>query len=79
MIDFTQKIGKGLDAADANFKTRRGIIEALEVEATLAYEEGQKTMRIKCILGDESYVLSPAISNCLAVVLLRGPGLLVSL
>jgi len=79
LIDFTQKIGMGLEAADANFTTRRGIIEALGVEATLAYEEGQKTMRIKCILGDEYYVLSPAIADGLAVVQLRGPGFLAGL
>ena len=68
LIDFTRKIGKGLKAADANFQTRRGIVEALGVEATLAFEDGQKTMRIKCILGENYYVLSPAIRNDLALV-----------
>lgn len=61
LIDFTSKIGKGLEAADADYQTRRGIIEALGVEASLAVEDGQKTMRVKCILGQEYYVLSPSI------------------
>jgi hypothetical protein len=68
LIDFTRKIGKGLETADANFQTRRGIIEALGVEAALAFEDRQKTMRVKCILGENYYVLSPAIRNNLALV-----------
>jgi site-specific DNA recombinase len=68
LIDFTRKIGKGLKNADSNFQTRRGIIEALGVEASLAYEDGQKTMRVKCFLGENYYVLSPAIRNCMALV-----------
>jgi site-specific DNA recombinase len=71
LIEFTRKIGKGLKAADANFKTRREVIEALGVEATLFHEAGQKTIRIKCILAEGYYVLSPAIRDGLAVVLQR--------
>jgi len=69
LIEFTNKIGKGLKAADANFKTRREVIEALGVEASLYHEDGQKTIRIKCILAEGYYVLSPAIRDGLAVVL----------
>jgi hypothetical protein len=68
LIEFTRKIGRGLEAAETNYKTRREIIEALGVEATLAYEGEQKTMRIKCILGEEYYVLSPSIGITLAAV-----------
>ena len=79
LIDFTRKIGKGLKSADANFQTRRGIIEALGVEASLAYEDGQKTMRVKCILGENYYVLSPAIRDSLALVQLCCTGLVAGL
>ena len=79
LIDFTRKVGKGLKSADANFQTRRGIIEALGVEATLAYEDGQKTMRVKCILGEKYYVLSPAIRDSLALVQLCCTGLVAGL
>ena len=61
LIDFARKVSQGLGNADADFKTRRGIIEVLGVEASPAYEDGIKTMRIKRILGEEYYVLSPTI------------------
>jgi hypothetical protein len=49
-----------------DFQVRRGIVEALRVEVTLANEDGTKTIRVRCILGDEGYyVLSPAISKLL--------------
>jgi hypothetical protein len=68
IMEFSHRVGAGLDNADNNFKTRRGIIEALGVEAILSEEDRQKTIRIKCILGEEIYVLSPAIGNRLALV-----------
>ncbi len=61
LIEFARKIAGGLDCADSNFHTRRGIIEALGVEAILDQEENSKTLRIKCWLGSNSYVLSPHI------------------
>ncbi len=51
MIDFAN--------ADASLKTRRGIIEALGAEEILSQEEGTKTLRIKWILGEDYYVISP--------------------
>jgi len=66
LVDFARKISAGLDCADSNFQTRRGIIEALGVEAILNQEEGTKTLRIKCILGNEYYVLSPYILDDLS-------------
>jgi signal recognition particle GTPase len=59
LIDFTRKISKGMNKADENFQTRRKIIDALGVKASLECQDGQKTMRIKCILGENFYVLSP--------------------
>lgn len=65
VLEFARKVAKGLRAADMNFKTRRAIIEALEVAATLYQDERrEKTVRIKCILGDEKVcTLSPAIQD----------------
>jgi site-specific DNA recombinase len=69
LIEFAGRIAKGLDKADANFKIRRGIIETLRVEVILVQEDGMKTLRIKCILGDEGYyVLSPPISIALDAI-----------
>ena len=59
LLDFTQEIGKGMEKADESFQTRRKIIDMLGVKASLENQDGQKTMRIKCILGENFYVLSP--------------------
>jgi hypothetical protein len=53
LLDFARRVSAGLENADANFKTRRTVIETLKVETILACEDGQKTLRIKCILGEE--------------------------
>ena len=67
LTEFAEKIASGLQSAEANFKTRRSVVEMLQVEATLAHDQGTKTIRIKCILGEEGYyVLSPAIAKFLA-------------
>jgi hypothetical protein len=73
LYDFTQKIGEDIELADTNFQTRRGVIEALGVEATLAFEDEQKIMTLMCILGENYYVLSLALGNRLAPVQLCGP------
>lgn len=79
LLDFTREIGKGLEAAETNFQTRRGIIEALGVEVTFASTPEQKTIRIKCILGENCYALSPAIGDGLALVQLCRAGVLAGL
>ena len=69
LIEFARKISAGLDCADADFQTRRDIIEALGVEAILSQEAGSKTLRIKCMLGKGDivhYVLSPNILDDLS-------------
>ena len=35
--------------------TRRGMIEALDVQATLSVEDGQKAVRARCMLGEKVY------------------------
>jgi len=47
---FAGQIAQGLDKAEASFDTRRGIIEALNVEATLTVEDGQKVVYVSCII-----------------------------
>ncbi len=62
LLDFARKVSKGLDCADSDFRTRRGIIEALGVEVTLMEDGSSKILRIKCVLGKDDkahYVLSP--------------------
>ena len=43
--DFVAKVGAGIDVAEADFQTRRGVIEALNVQAVLTVEDGEKVVR----------------------------------
>lgn len=50
--DFAVKIGKGLEAIEADFEARRYIIEVLDTRATLAVEDGEKIVYASCNLGE---------------------------
>jgi site-specific DNA recombinase len=57
--DFVAKVGAGIDVAEADFQTRRGVIEALNVQAVLTVEDGEKVVRARCRAGDKVYNLRP--------------------
>lgn len=67
LIDFGRRVSAGLGNADTNFKTQRSIVEALGVQAILARENEQKTLRIKCILGEKYCVVSPRLPVVLSL------------
>jgi hypothetical protein len=48
---FAAEVAKKLDAAEHCFETRREIIGLLNVEGTLAVEDGQKVIYVRCILA----------------------------
>jgi hypothetical protein len=50
--DFIARVTDGIDIAEADFETRRGVIEALNVQATLAVEDGRKVAHVACIVGE---------------------------
>ena len=50
---FAAEVAQGMDAAEHDFETRREIIELLNVEGTLAVEDEQKVIYVRCMLGDE--------------------------
>lgn len=54
VYDFAVQVAEGLTAADDDFETRRRIIELLDVRATLAIEEGDKIVYLRCRFGDGS-------------------------
>jgi hypothetical protein len=56
--DFAAQEAEGLERADQDFETRRRMIEALDVQATLTVEDGVKVAYARCILGQS--VLSTA-------------------
>lgn len=52
ITEFAQKVGCGLDIADQDFEARRRVIELLDVQATLAVEDGEKIAYVGCMVGD---------------------------
>jgi site-specific DNA recombinase len=52
---FTEQAGKGLAVADRDFKARRRLVELLDVTATLAYEDGDKVVYARCVLGENAF------------------------
>jgi hypothetical protein len=60
LADFVAGIAAGLDVANAEFETRRAVIEALNVQAELFVKDGEKWVRTWCALGQETmYKLCP--------------------
>ncbi|MBN1220798.1 MAG: recombinase family protein [Anaerolineae bacterium] len=49
---FAQKVDKGIFYAETNINVRRQLIEALDLEGTLAVENDQKIIYVSCRLGD---------------------------
>ena len=54
------KVGAGIDVAEADIATRRGVIEALDIWATLSVQDGQRVVRARCMLGEKTCDLHSA-------------------
>lgn len=52
-----RKISKGLDEADNDFETRRGIIDLLDVTVTMDVKDGKKVITAECRMGQGAYLL----------------------
>ena len=49
---FARKVAEGLKLAEEDFGARRRIIDLLDVQVTLAIEEGQKIAYVKCLIDE---------------------------
>jgi site-specific DNA recombinase len=49
---FARKVAEGLKLAEEDFGARRHIIDLLDVQVTLAIEEGQKIAYVKCLIDE---------------------------
>ncbi len=58
--DFVARVAQGLDVMEDDFDTKRRVIEALGLEATLSVEQGHKAVSARCVVGEKSYILRPA-------------------
>jgi len=50
ILGFARRIALGLEAAEHDFEAKRQIIELLDVQATLAVEDGVKVAHVSCIV-----------------------------
>ena len=51
---FVKDVTQGIEAADRDFEARRHLTRLLDVQATLAIEDGQKVVYARCMLGDDT-------------------------
>ncbi len=62
--EFSRKILEGINLLSCDFKTKRQIIELLDIQVTcLIDNDGKQFVNLKCILGSEQYSLSTS-SQC---------------
>lgn len=54
IMAFTAKMGEGLEEAEKDFEKRRQLIDALDLRATLAIEDGKKVVHVSCKAGKGS-------------------------
>jgi site-specific DNA recombinase len=66
--EFAAKVRIGLDNAD--YETRRRLIDLLDVQLTLNIEDGQRVAYIRCILGENLLIVSNTSLNEMSVKML---------
>jgi hypothetical protein len=59
ILAFAAQVAEGLAAAEEDFEARRRIVEMLRLEATLAVENGEKVIYVRCIVGEAVLSLPP--------------------
>ena len=59
LMRFVGKLGKGLEAAEADFNKRRQLIEDLDVKGILAVEDDKKMVHISCVIGKDVLAVAP--------------------
>ena len=65
IMDFVTQVARGLEVVDADFNAQRRLVELLDVWGTLAIEDGQQVVHVRCTVG--SGALSIATTNTVSV------------
>jgi hypothetical protein len=60
---FAAQVAEGLDKAEDDFRVRRSIIEILDVQATLAVEDDEQIIYVRCVLNQESLRFKDSLSG----------------
>jgi len=53
VLQFTERIRDGLEAAEEDFSMRRQIIEVLDLTARMAIEDAEKVVYVKCLMSED--------------------------
>lgn len=59
LMSFAATVSDNLEAMDTDFGARRRLIEELDVQATLAVEDGERVVYASCIVGEEVLPIVP--------------------
>ena len=59
IVELVTKMGKGLEKAEQDFEKRRQLIETLDLWATLAIEDGQRVVHVRCHAGEDTLSVAP--------------------
>jgi site-specific DNA recombinase len=60
---FADKVGTKLADSDDNFALQRGIVDALDMTATLVVEDGEQLAYVRCALGEETLRIQGSIMD----------------
>jgi hypothetical protein len=58
--ELVARVGTGIQVAEAGFAAKRGVVEALDVWATLSVEDGQRVVLGRCVSGEKTFDLHSA-------------------
>jgi len=56
--EFSEQVKNGLEAARTDFRVKRRVLEQLDVNVTLALENGNRVAHVTCILGEKQLLTS---------------------
>jgi len=57
ITEFAGQVAQGLKAADEHFEIRQQIIEELDVQVTVAVEQDEKVLYVRCFVGESRQCL----------------------
>ena len=62
--EFARQIRTSLQVAEADFETRRKIVDLLDVQVTLATEDEEKVAYVRCLMNNTTIAIAPTTLAC---------------
>ena len=60
---FSDRIAEGISIADNDFLTRRNVIELLQIQTELGVADGEKYVKVRCVLGENQLSTTTRFTN----------------